>query len=169
MASFHGLFAFTLIGRYPLTCRCPLYRVILRSHLDSRLTRRWPLCMASLRSHLQVDFRLQSMASLRGLFGFTLTRRKSLTCRWSFWFHTYSQLACLCSLLQLDGLFTFTLSTFRWPVSIHTEVNGLFVFTQVGTTIGNKKKATYQKITFSGNFATPNLPKRFHSNFLIEI
>jgi hypothetical protein len=73
-----------------LTRRWLLYRAFFRSHLDSRLTGRWPLCMASLRSHLQVDFRLQLMASLRGLFAFTLTRRKSLTCRWSFWFHTHS-------------------------------------------------------------------------------
>jgi hypothetical protein len=92
----------------------------LRSHLDSGLTGRWPLCMVSFRSHLQVDFRLQLMASLRGLFAFTLTRRKSLTCRWSFWFHTHSKLACSCSQLQLDGLFTFTLPTYRWPVYIYT-------------------------------------------------
>jgi hypothetical protein len=55
---------------------------------------------------------------------------------------------------HLDGLFT-----------LYTEVNGLFVFTRVGATIGNKKKPPIIKITFSGNFATPNLPKKISQKF----
>jgi hypothetical protein len=59
----------------------------------------------------------------------------------------------------LDGLFTFTHSG-KWPVCVHTGRHYYW----------DPKKATYdKKITFSGNFATPNLPKRFHRNFLIEI
>lgn len=82
VASFHGLFAFTLVGLYPLTCRWPLYRTFLRSHL-------------------QVDFHLQLMASLRGLFV------------------TYMEMVFLVSHSQLAGLFVFAV-TATWPLYVHT-------------------------------------------------